>query len=154
MRCLDEERGRWYCYPDDQIFYVNENRWGEPPPTPPPPHIMNGRKPTREDIIRHRIGHNILWTICCFTLIVAILSNITFQTFWLGWFVYFGIGNLYYAIEGNRRKHDPIDWQSVSVKPFRKPRDRQLMLLWLWTYISVVVAAIGIGLILSHTPGF
>jgi hypothetical protein len=44
MKLLDEEKQRWYCYKDDDVYYAKEQRWGEyeavvpivqKPPAPP-----------------------------------------------------------------------------------------------------------------------
>jgi hypothetical protein len=32
MTLLDEEKERWYCYKDDEVFLAKEHRWiGDPP---------------------------------------------------------------------------------------------------------------------------
>jgi hypothetical protein len=95
MKLLDEEKQRWYCYKDDEVYYAKEQRWGEyeavvpvvqKPPAPP-------------------VGEFDVWIPILLLVAILFLGSLSF---WLGVFalggatMYMYLNSKKYSIGGGR----------------------------------------------------
>jgi len=134
---MDQEKQRWYCYADDEVFYAKENRWEEP-------HSVGAvrvkRAPTRQEIIRLYAVTDIFLSASCICFLALTINFNEVQVLPIAFTaVCVTLGMFGGWLDGRLRQRKLIEWpKNLGMKAFRKPRDKYIMALFLWKVLVPV----------------